>query len=90
LPFYEQSYFYKQSKFGKNSPLNISNPVKSRKYAVLYRERIYYLGDADEQKKFMNEPSKYTKNVNALPLDILTTPKVCVLGLMKSGKSTLC
>jgi adenylate/nucleoside-diphosphate kinase len=90
LPFYEQSYQYKQSKFGRNSPLQLSNPVKERRFAVLYRERIYYLASSEEQKAFLLEPSKFTKSVDALPLDIQTAPKISVLGLPKSGKTTLC
>jgi len=90
LPFYEQSYQYKQSKFGRNSPLNISSPSKSRQFAVLYRERIYYLGSKEEQTAFLSEPSKYTKGVDAVPLDVRNVPQVCVLGLPKSGKTELC
>ena len=71
LPTYEvRSYIYKQSKFGLNSPITPTNPVKSRDYAVLYRERIYYLSDADEQQQFLLEPSKYTKRIEPIPLDI--------------------
>jgi len=90
LPFYEESYQHKQSKFGRNSPLSISNPVKSRQYAALYRERIYYLSDAEEQRQFMAEPARYTKAVDAVPLDVQNVPQVCVLGLPRSGKTTLC
>ena len=90
LPFYEMSYQYKQSKFGVNSPLSLSNPVKERRFAVLYRERIYYLASSEEQKQFLVEPSKFTKGVDAIPLDIQVVPKISVLGLPKSGKTTLC
>lgn len=38
----------------------------------------------------MQEPSKYTKGVEPVPLDVQMVPKVSVLGLPKSGKSTLC
>lgn len=53
LQTYEDSFTYKQSKFGRHSPISPSCPVKTREYAVLYRERIYYLSDADEQKDFL-------------------------------------
>lgn len=59
VPFYEKSYRYKVSKFGVNSPINPFNPSKTKKFAVLYRERIYFPADADEQEAFMLEPSKY-------------------------------
>ena len=49
LPLYETSFTYKQSKFGLNSPLSLSNPIKTREHAVLYRERIYYLSSPEEQ-----------------------------------------
>jgi len=90
LPFYEMSYTYKQSRFGRNSPLSLSNPVKNRDFAVLYRERIYYLSDEEERKKFIKQPSLYTLDTESVPLDINIAPKVMVLGLPKSGKSTLC
>lgn len=38
----------------------------------------------------MLEPSKYTKNVEPVPNDLLYVPKICVLGMPKCGKSTLC
>jgi hypothetical protein len=71
LPTYEQrSYIYKQSKFGFNCPICPTDPVKSLEYAVLYRERIYYPSNGDEQEMFMLEPSKYTKDVEPIPIDI--------------------
>ena len=89
LQTYEDSFTYKQSKFGRHSPITPSNPVKSRDHAVLYRERIYYLSDSDEQKDFVMQPSKYTKGVESIPLDVQVKPKVCIIGLPKSGKSDL-
>ena len=65
-----KSYIYQPSKFGPYSPISQSNPVKSRDHAVLYRERIYYLADADEQDAFLQEPSKYAKGVEPVPLDV--------------------
>lgn len=58
------------SKFGVNSPISPSNPIKVKDYAVLYRERIYYLSDEDEREAFLLEPSKFTKGVESIPLDI--------------------
>ena len=90
VPVYEASYTYKQSKFGVNSPISPYNPKKTKDFAVLYRERIYFLADADEQEEFMLQPSKYTLGVEAVPLDIRVLPRVVVQGLPKSGKSTVC
>jgi adenylate/nucleoside-diphosphate kinase len=91
LPTYEErSYTYKQSKFGVNCPIYPTNPIKTKNHAVLYRERIYYLSDGESQDKFLMEPSKYTKGVEPIPLDIQIVPKVAVIGLPKSGKSILC
>mmetsp|Transcript_46063 Transcript_46063/g.61012 ORF Transcript_46063/g.61012 Transcript_46063/m.61012 type:complete len:146 (+) Transcript_46063:2181-2618(+) len=90
VPVYEASYSYKHSKFGTNSPISPYNPKKSKNFAVLYRERIYFLSDAEEQQQFMLEPSKYTLGVEAAPLDIRVMPRVIVQGLPKSGKSTVC
>jgi YHS domain-containing protein len=58
------------SKFGVNCPICPTNPIKTKEFAVLYRERIYYLSDADEQEKFLMQPSKYSKDVEPIPLDI--------------------
>jgi len=90
LPLYENSFTFSQSKFGENSPISLSNPVKTKQHAVLYRERIYYPADEDEQSMFLNEPSKFTKGVESIPLDIHNKPKVSVIGLPKSGKSAIC
>ena len=87
--FYEKSYTVKHSKFGLNSPITPYNPIKTKKYTVLYRERLYFLSDAEEQKKFLLEPSKYIK-AEAFPTDISIKPRIIVYGLPKSGKSTLC
>lgn len=38
---------------------------------------------------FRAEPSKYTLGVEAIPLDVVTKPKIAVLGNPMSGKSTL-
>lgn len=48
VKFFEQSYIYKNSKFGLNSVLSISNPTKTKKNAVLYRERLYFLSNGEE------------------------------------------
>ena len=33
--------------------MSLSNPVKVRYHAVLYRERLYYLSDAEERQRFL-------------------------------------
>ena len=40
---------YKHSKYGINSPISLSNPIKTKANAVVYRERIYFLTNADQQ-----------------------------------------
>ena len=90
VKFYEKSYIFKHSKYGVNSPLNISNPGKTKKNTVLYRERLYFLSNPDEQQRFLKEPSKYTQSVDTVPLDINVKPRCFVIGMPKSGKSTLC
>lgn len=89
VKFYEKSYIYKHSKYGPNSPLALGAPSKTKRNAVLYRERLYFLSNAEEQAKFLKEPSKYTR-MPTTPLDIPVKPRVAVLGLPKSGKSTVC
>lgn len=43
VKYFEKSYIYKQSKFGLNSPLGLSQPAKTKRHTVLYRERLYFL-----------------------------------------------
>ena len=49
VPHYESSYLYKHSKFGVSSPLRPFSPCKTKKHAVLYRERLYFPGNAEER-----------------------------------------
>ena len=49
VKFYEESFTYKHSKFGLSSPISPFNPQKSKQFAVLYRERIYFLASREEQ-----------------------------------------
>lgn len=49
VPFYEKSYIYSHSKFGVNSPLQLGNPTKTKQFAVLYRERIYFPSSTEQQ-----------------------------------------
>lgn len=87
---YETSYTYRHSKFGLNSPISPFFPTKTKEFAVLYRERIYFLSSKEEQAQFLLEPSKYVKGHETVPQDLLIKPKICVLGVPKSGKSDLC
>jgi adenylate/nucleoside-diphosphate kinase len=89
VKFYEDSYTYKHSKFGLNSPLDQFNPMKTKEFAVLYRERIYFLGSKHEQELFMAQPSTYTVQ-EPVPNDLMYRPTAVVTGLPASGKSTLC
>lgn len=89
IKFYEASYTYRHSKFGRFSPLSPSNPCVTKDFAVLYRERIYFLNSKVEQTKFLLEPSKYTLGKEPVPLDIEQRPSASVIGLPASGKSTL-
>jgi hypothetical protein len=57
VPFYEKSYTFKPSCYGENSPCNHYNPEKTKQWAVLYRQRIYYCGSEDEQNLFLLNPS---------------------------------
>lgn len=89
VKFFEKSYIYKHSKYGINSPLSLSQPTKTKRNAVLYRERIYFLSNADEQQQFLKEPSKFVQSAETIPLDISIKPRVFILGLPKSGKTTV-
>ncbi len=87
---YELSYTFRHSKFGLNSPISPFYPTKTKQFAVLYRERIYFPSSKQEQEHFLLEPSKYVKGHETVPQDLLIKPKICVLGIPKSGKSDLC
>lgn len=48
VPFYEKSHTFKPSCYGTSSPITPYNPIKTKEFAVLYRQRIYYLSDEEE------------------------------------------
>jgi adenylate kinase family enzyme len=89
VKFYEQSYNFRQSKFGPHCLVNLANPIKTKKFAVLYRERIYFPGSEEDRAKLLAEPFKYASG-ETVPLDVKYAPRVFVQGLPKSGKSTVC
>jgi len=89
VPHYEKSYSYKPSKFGVSSPLTPFSPVKTKQFACLYRERIYYLASEEERTKFMLEPSKFTLGQEPTPCDLTLRPTCCVIGVPRSGKTCL-
>lgn len=49
VPVYEASYTYKQSKFGVLSPMTPYNPSKTKNFAALYRERIFFFSNESER-----------------------------------------
>ena len=67
VKWHEESYSYKHSKFGFNSPIQPHNPIKTKNFTVLYRERLYFPSSAEERAKFMLQPSKYTMEVEPTP-----------------------
>lgn len=42
VKWHEMSYSFKHSKFGTNCPIKPNQPIKTKNFAVLYRERIYF------------------------------------------------
>ena len=90
VPVYEASYTFKQSKFGTLSPITPYNPSKSKDFAALYRERIFFFSNKDERKRFMLEPSTYVLKKESWPLDVQIKPKLAVIGMPYSGKTELC
>jgi len=53
VKFYEKSYQFKHSKFGPNSSLSLSNPAKSKKITLVYRERLYFFSNQEEKQNFL-------------------------------------
>lgn len=66
----------------------MANPVKTKKHAVLYRERIYFPGNDEDKAKFLAEPFKFASG-ETVPLDVKYAPRIFVHGLPKSGKTTI-
>jgi len=90
VKFYEESFTWKHSKFGLSSPITQFNPRKTKQFTVLYRERLYFLGNQDEKENFLAQPSLYTIGCEPVPQDLTYRPTACVMGLPASGKSALC
>jgi YHS domain-containing protein len=91
VPVYEASYTYKQSKFGLLSPITPYNPKKTKDFAALYRERIYFFSNQKERQRFLLEPSQFVmEDKEAFPADVTAVPRCAVIGLPASGKTDLC
>ena len=90
VPVYEASYTFKQSKYGVMSPITPYNPKKTKDFATLYRERIYFFSNEGERKKFMLQPSQYVMGKESFPIDVQFRPRLSVIGLPATGKSELC
>lgn len=61
-------------------------PVQS--YPLIYNDRIYYLNDEEERDRVMRNPKLLETN-SAVPNDIKIIPSAAVVGLPKTGKTTL-
>ena len=61
-------------------------PVQS--YPLIYNDRIYYLNDEEERDRVMRNPKLLEAN-SAVPNDIKIVPSAAVIGLPKTGKTTL-
>lgn len=53
VKWHEASYSFKHSKFGINSPLKPNQPIKTKNFTVLYRERLYFPSSEEERDTFM-------------------------------------
>ena len=68
------------------SPIDLFS--KSLQFPVLYRDRLYYAESQEKQDKIMNQPIKQLCT-RSVPLDVSYVPAVIVIGLAKTGKTTL-
>eukprot|EP00828_Plagiopyla_frontata_P023696 TRINITY_DN3029_c0_g1_i10.p1 TRINITY_DN3029_c0_g1~~TRINITY_DN3029_c0_g1_i10.p1 ORF type:complete len:1472 (-),score=263.93 TRINITY_DN3029_c0_g1_i10:1139-5554(-) len=86
---YEKSYVYKKSIYGDCNALNTSILPIEKRFAVHYRERIYYFANEEERRIAMNQPLQYINKIETMPLDISYAPRIFIIGLPKSGKSSV-
>ena len=64
-------------------------PVYS--FPLIYKDRIYYLNDEEERDRVMRNPIELlesSENIVA-PSDVKVIPTVSIIGLPKTGKTTL-
>lgn len=61
-------------------------PVMS--YPLIYNDRIYYLNDEEERERVMRNP-QLLQNNQSVPDDIKIVPSASVMGMPKTGKTTL-
>ena len=63
-------------------------PVSS--FPLIYNDRIYYLNDEEERERVMKNPHILASPANIVaPSDVAIVPSVAVIGLPKTGKTTL-
>lgn len=89
VKFYENSYLYTLSKYGYRSLFDIARPDMTKNFPLLYRDQLYFFGDADEKAEFMKTPDVYCKRPS-VPKDVYLKPVCFVLGTPSCGKSSAC
>jgi GTP-binding protein EngB required for normal cell division len=57
-------------------------------YPLIYNQRIYYLNTEEERDRVMRNPKMLEMN-QSVPNDVRVIPSVAVIGLTKTGKSSL-
>lgn len=82
------AYPWKRSRWGKLCPVALyggnMKPGKAE-FAVSFLDKIYLLSSMESMDKFLRNPRPYLLRPNPKP-----TCKISVLGLPKSGKTSLC
>lgn len=84
-----KSYLVKESRFGNCNAIQTNKAIISKKFPLLYRNRLYYAASLEEREMIKWNPKKYISDQPAAPKDIALRPKIVMLGRYKSGKTTV-
>ena len=85
---YENSYVYKKSKYNNFDALKLERFPIIKDFPLIYNDRIFFFENEEIAKRFSEEPKKYLK-LTSIPNDINYNPIVFIIGLQKTGKSSL-
>ena len=81
------SQIVKSSIYQSSSPVNPEVSVQQTAYPVIYRDKIYFFNNIDEQREFLEHPLDYRQG-KEIPADCHLRKVIFVIGLMQTGKKT--
>jgi adenylate/nucleoside-diphosphate kinase len=77
------------SLFKTQSPVTPNELPEVLDFPVVYKDRIYYPKNEEERGLFTTKPLFYTSSPVTAPWDLNLTPGCAVIGIPRTGKSTL-